>query len=73
MQLNFAMCQEKEKKFRHKIVLLIICDVVYNILQLINVSGFVEMLVEKQNICNKMATWNYKTEENSEFFFPKYV
>ena len=54
-------------------MLLIICDVVYNILQLINVSGFAEMLVENQNICNKMTTRHYKPEENSEFFFPEYA
>jgi len=52
---------------------LIIFNVVCNILQLINVSGFAEMRVEKQNIYNKLATWHYKAEENSEFFFTEYI
>ena len=41
---------------------LVICNAVCNILQLINVSGFAEMHVEKQNIYNKLATWHYKAE-----------
>jgi hypothetical protein len=47
----------------------IICDIVCNILQLINISGFAEMHVEKQNIYKKLVTWHYKAEVNSEFFF----
>jgi hypothetical protein len=73
MQSNFATFLEKNEKCRHKIVFFIICDVVCNILQLINDSGFAEMHVEKQNIYKKLVTWHYKVEENSEFFFTEYV
>jgi len=46
-------------------VFLIICDVVCNILKLINVRGFAEMHVEKQNIYKKLATWQKKTANSS--------
>ena len=71
--IKFCYVPGKEGKCRHKIAFLIIFDVVYNILQLINVSGFAEMYVEKQNIYKKPATWHYKAEENTEFFFTEYT
>lgn len=51
----------------------IICDVVCNILQLINASGFAEMQVEKQIIYKNLVTWHYKADENSDLLFTEYI